>query len=114
MADTTDTREVEVALTTAAGRPVTLYVEARDNGGEGEVGSIVFDGMRQVTDAIGAVAGDIADAVAKVAPQKFSVELGFEVKAESSGLVALLARTGGTATIKVTMEWERPAPPKTT
>jgi hypothetical protein len=102
--------DVPVELETAGGTPVRLYVEAKDTGGEAEVGFSVVEGLAQVTDAIGAVAGQVADALEKVAPRKFSVELGFEIKAESSGLVALLARSGGTATIKVTMEWERAAP----
>lgn len=103
--------EVPVEIATASGSPVLLYVETTgDGGGEAEVGFSVVDGLRQVTDAIGAVAGEVAGALEKAAPQKFSVELGFEVKSEAGGLVALLARAGGTATIKVTMEWERKAP----
>jgi hypothetical protein len=102
--------EVPVEIATAGGPPVRLYVETVGPAGEAEVGFSVVDGLRQVTDAIGAVAGEVAGALEKAAPQKFSVELGFELKSESGGLVALLARAGGTATIKVTMEWERKAP----
>lgn len=103
--------EVPVQLETADGTPIRLLVETAGAGGEAEVGFSVVQGLNQVTDAIGAVAGDVAAALEKVAPQKFGVEMGFEIKAESSGLVALLTRSGGTATIKVTMEWERKAPP---
>lgn len=107
-----DVREIPVEIATGTGAPVRLYVEARDSGGgEADVAFDVADGMRQVTDAIGAVAGTVADTLAAVAPQKFSVELGFEVKAEAGGLVALLVRSGGSATITVKMEWERPAAP---
>jgi NTP-dependent ternary system trypsin peptidase co-occuring protein len=102
--------EVPVEIATAGGSPVLLYVQTVDAGGEAEVGFSVVDGLRQVTDAIGAVAGEVAGALERAAPQKFSVELGFELKSESGGLVALLAKAGGTATIKVTMEWERTAP----
>jgi hypothetical protein len=85
--------------------PVLLYVEARDSGGEAEIAHETIKGLGQVTGSIEAVATNVARAVRSATPDSFEVELGFELKAEAGGLVALLVRSGGTATIKVTMKW---------
>jgi len=105
MSDVTD---VPVLLATGpdgTDPPVRLYIEARRGGGEGEISNKPFEGLDKVTASIEAVSASVARAVKAAAPTTFSVELGFEIKAESSGLVALLVRSGGTATIKVSMEW---------
>lgn len=104
-----DLVEVPVELTRRAedGReiPVKLYVEARSGGGESEISNEVIQGLGEVTGSIEAVASKVARAVRAASPDSFEVELGFELKAEAGGLVALLVRSGGTATIKVTLKW---------
>ena len=104
-----DVAEVPVTLTreTADGAhvPVKLYVEARRGAGEAEVSNKVVKGLEQVTGSIEAVAANVARAVRAASPDAFTVELGFEMKAEAGGLVAMLVRSGGAATIKVTLEW---------
>jgi hypothetical protein len=102
--------EIPVLLSTDAegkelDKSVMLYVEARPPEGEAEVAFGVVEGLDKVTAAIRAIAGDVAAALRAVAPDKYTVEMGFELKAEAGGLVALLVRSGGTATINVTLEW---------
>lgn len=86
--------------------PVKLYVEAR-RGGEGEVATGVAQGLEKALEGIQAVGGEIARTLKAIEPDSFTVELGFEFKSEAGGLVAMLVRAGGSATVKVTMEWER-------
>jgi len=91
--------------------PVLLYVETRSDGGEEEVSNKIVDGLQNVLDAIRALSSEIADAVRAAGPDRFSVEMGFEIKGESGGLVAVLVRAGGTATVKVTLGWEKTRAP---
>ena len=95
---------------------VLLYVEAREGGevveggGGDELEETAFSvkaGLKSVTDAIRAVGQEIADAYRAVGPDTFTVELGFDMKAEQGGVVALFVKAGGSASIKVTMEWKK-------
>jgi hypothetical protein len=104
------TQEVQVLLTRgldgeALEKPVRLYVEARRDVGEVEVGNKIVDGLDNVLDAIRAMAGQIAQTVKHLTPDRFAVELGFEIKSEAGGLVAMLVRAEGSASLKVTLEW---------
>lgn len=109
------TKEVRLTMPTAASGEVagieniTVFVEARPGTGEQEVSSRTVEGMKAVLDGIQAVSGAVADTVRAVRPDRFSVELGFEVKSEAGGLAAMLVRAGGSATIKVTLEWDASA-----
>ncbi len=84
-----------------------LYVEARRPSGEQPVAFGIVEGLGDVTDAISIVAGRVADALRSAGPDKYTVEMGFELKAEAGKLVALLAHGGATATINITLEWEK-------
>ena len=92
------------------GKPLKLYVEARRGAGEQQISSAKPANLDDVTATIRYVAGSIGAALAEAAPDKFSVELGFEIKAETSGLVAILVNGSATASIKATLEWEPSAP----
>jgi hypothetical protein len=102
---------VPVTLIDVQGQPVKLYVEARDLGGEQEVGFSFAEGFDGVMDTIKSVSMKVSDALQAVSPDKFSVELGFEFVLEAGKLVALFAKAGGTASINVTLEWTK-SPPK--
>jgi NTP-dependent ternary system trypsin peptidase co-occuring protein len=109
--------DVKVNLTTDADgneldRPVTLYVEARQGKGaqNEEVANRTIEGLRQAFDAIQIVGSDAARAVAAISPDKYTVELNFEFTVEAGGLVATLVRAGGTASVKVTLEWDKSKP----
>lgn len=85
-----------------------LYVEAIGDTGEQEVlGGKVIDGLGGVTDAIRALGDQLTRAVKAIEPDQFSIEFGFEFKVEQGGLVALLVRGGGTASVTVTLEWNK-------
>ena len=105
------TEDVKVVLTHDAEgnllpQPVELWVEARAGDDGQQVAGFEFAGLDNVFQAVRTVASTAADTVRTVRPDKFSVELAFTVKASAGGLVALLVRSGGEATIKVTLEWE--------
>lgn len=57
--------------------------------------------------AIGSIAKDIGDVLEDIGPTKATVEFGLEATVESGGLTALLVNGSGSATIKVTLEWDR-------
>lgn len=90
--------------------PVTLgdgtiiQIQATAIGGEEDVviGNLSFDGVRQ---AIRGIAHEIGGVLAEVQPRKASVEFGLEVAVESGRLTALWVNGSGTATMKITLEW---------
>ena len=87
-----------------------VAVEARNVSPEHPVGIrnvLSFDG---VTDSIEAVSSRVTRALEKVKPDRATVEFGVDVGVESGGLTGLIAKGTGTATLKITLEWESGAP----
>ena len=85
--------------------------------GEQEVASLraTFD---TVADSVRDMSGRLFRALEQIAPQRATLEMGFDVAFENGALVAMLVKASGTASIKVILEWERdaagaPLPPPT-
>lgn len=111
-----ESQEVRIALTEdwsgqPLPEPIEFWVEARADSDQ-QVGALDLDSanLDKVFAAIKTVSGSVANALRAARPDKFSVEMAFTIKAEAGGLVALLVRSGGEATIKVTVEWEPQKP----
>lgn len=69
------------------------------------IGDILsFDGVEK---SIEAIAERMTAALDHVKPDRAAVEFGVDVGVESGALTALLVKGTGTATLKVTLEWER-------
>ena len=94
-----------------------IQVEARPATGDPEADVGILDRFRAtdampfdgVTDSIEAIAERVTNALSRVRPDKAKVEFGIDVGVESGGLTALLVKGTGTATLKVTLEWESSA-----
>jgi hypothetical protein len=56
------------------------------------------------------MARQLEKVLAAVAPSKASVEFSVDLTVEAGKLVALFFESGGTAGLKVCLEWERRAP----
>lgn len=84
---------------------LTVMVEARLLGGEQEVSSRVLS-FQSVTDAIEGIAGKIANTVAKIQPDKVTIEFGLEISVKSGELVTLLVNGEQKGNLKITMEWQ--------
>jgi hypothetical protein len=52
-----------------------------------------------------ALASNLRDAIAKIAPKKAVIEFGVEASIDSGKLTALLVKGSGKANLKVTLEW---------
>jgi hypothetical protein len=86
------------------GRLVTM--EVRNVNPERPVGIrdvLSFDG---VAASIEAVADRVSGALDRVKPDRAAVEFGVDVGVESGMLTGLIAKGTGTATLKVTLEWQ--------
>ena len=84
-----------------------VAVEARNVSPEQPVGIrdvLSFDG---VAESIEAVADRVTGAFDRVKPDRAAVEFGVDVGVESGALTGLIAKGTGSATLKVTLEWER-------
>jgi hypothetical protein len=97
---------VEVALPNGA----TAMVRARrldDGGGATKAGFRERLDFDEVAAAIEGLSQAVRTAVAHVAPDAVSVELGFDLALKSGKLVGLLVDGEATGSIRVTLEWGR-------
>jgi hypothetical protein len=82
-----------------------MHVEVRDLGGRQKVSDLQGLSLKNVMASIEAISGEVSDVLKRLEPQKATVEMGFEVAAESGQLTALLVKGSGKANVKVTLEW---------
>ena len=85
-----------------------LQVQVTALGGEEDIA--IADHLptfTEVTDAIEQISRAMVSTFERVKPRKASVELGVEVAAKEGQLTALLVQGSGTASIKITLAWER-------
>ena len=61
--------------------------------------------FKNVMKPIKKIAGEVADLVNEIKPDKASVQLGFEVATSEGQLTALLVKGTATANLTVTFEW---------
>jgi hypothetical protein len=89
-----------------------VQVEVRTEGDpEADVGIqdvLSFDG---VVDSIEAITKKVTSALRSAAPDRATVEFGVDIGVEAGGLTALIVKGSGTATLKITLEWESNAQP---
>lgn len=88
----------------------TIAVEALNVSPEKPVGIadvLSFDGVER---SIEAIAARMTAAFDHVKPDRAAVEFGIDVGVESGALTALVVKGTGTATLKVTLEWQRSSP----
>lgn len=96
------TRRIPVELVDG----VIAYVEVADLGGRREVAEDATPRFESALDTVRAMSSQIYQAMAELKPQRFEVELGFELGVESGKLTALLVKGTGKANLKVTLEWK--------
>ena len=99
-----DTTVVEVTLPNGA--VALVRAVAVDGGGATKTafeGTFDFDVVGM---ALSGIADTIKSGLAAAAPDKVSVELGLEVAVKAGKLTALLVEGSGTASLKVTLEWD--------
>ena len=75
---------------------------------DGEEDIAILDQLpsfEEVTGAIEEISRAMANSIAKVKPQRASVEFGLEVAAQEGKLTALLVQGSGTASVKITLGW---------
>lgn len=84
----------------------TVLVEATMRGTDQDIAlqELSFDDVRA---SIRGIARELGGVFAEVKPQKASVEFGLELAVESGALTALLVKGTGTASMKITLEWQQ-------
>lgn len=82
-----------------------LYIEVAVRGGRETVGLLDFIPIDHVCALLADVANAVGNALAKASPSKATVELGVEFGMQEGKLVALIARGGGKANLKIGLEW---------
>jgi hypothetical protein len=85
-----------------------IQIEVRSTGDpETDVGifgeTLSFQGF---VDSLEAITRSVTAALRSAKPDRATVEFGLDVGVESGGLTALLVKGTGTATLKITLEWE--------
>ena len=84
----------------------TFFVQARVLGGESDVG-IKFTSFEKVTKGIERFATTLANAWKAAEPNKATVEFDLEFAYESGELMALFVNGSTSASMKVTLEWNK-------
>ncbi|MGE5636930.1 MAG: CU044_2847 family protein [Nocardioidaceae bacterium] len=84
-----------------------VAMEARNVSPEQPVGIRDVLSFEGVAESIQAVAERVTAALEQAKPDKAAVEFGVDVGVESGALTGLIAKGTGSATLKVTLEWER-------
>jgi hypothetical protein len=85
----------------------TIQLEARTAGSpEADVGIGKVRSFQDVVADIESIADGFTEALKRVKPQKAALEFGVDIGVESGALTALIVKGTGTATLKVTLEWE--------
>jgi len=99
-------RVVEVELPNGARALVrAVDVDGVSGGATKTSARSVFD-FREVTGALEGLAQGVQEAVAKVTPDKVTLELGLELVVKSGKLTGLLVEGQGTGSLTVTLEWD--------
>jgi hypothetical protein len=83
-----------------------VQIEARRTSPEEDVSIkqiLSFDG---VVDSIQAISERLSEALKTITPDKAAIEFGVDVGVESGALTALIVKGTGSATIKITLEWD--------
>src|SRR3954447_10963545 len=102
-------RLVEVDLgggAVALVRAVEIAEEDEDSGAEKVGWRDRFD-LTDVTDMLDGVAQSLRAAAESAKPSKMTVELGIELAVKSGKLTGIIVEGSGTASLKVTLEWQR-------
>jgi Trypsin-co-occurring domain 1 len=100
-----DTRVVEVELPNGA----TALVRAVEVEGIGATKTGLRDKFKfdEVAQTLEGITEAMKATLAKVTPDKVSVELGIELALKAGQLTALIVEGGGRGALTVTLEWER-------
>ena len=78
-----------------------------DEGGAEKVGWRDRFDLTDVTDMLDGVAQSLRAAAESAKPSKMKVELGIELAVKSGKLTGIIVEGSGTASLKVTLEWQR-------
>jgi hypothetical protein len=83
----------------------TVHIQVTPVGGNEDVAltAVSFEGIRE---SMLSIAHEVGEVLTEVRPTKASVEFGLEVGIQSGQLIAFLVKGTGTATLKVTLEWD--------
>jgi hypothetical protein len=84
-----------------------IHIEVRDLGGRQKVSDLKDLSFENVIASIEALGNDIVGVLKRLEPQKATIEMGFEIGAESGQLTALLVKGTGKANLKVSLEWSK-------
>ena len=85
-----------------------IYVQARVVKGEEDIASLSAS-FEKVTQAIEGIAQSLTAAWEKAKPRRASVEFGIEFAYEAGQVLAMFVDSSTTASMKVTLEWGKPA-----
>lgn len=73
---------------------------------ESDVGIVKDRSFDGVVDAIQKISRQLSAAMAEIKPDKAALEFGVDIGVESGQLTALIVKGTGSASLKITLEWE--------
>jgi Trypsin-co-occurring domain 1 len=100
-----ETEIVNVEL--PGGEPLLVRVQRLDDDADrpSDIGLREFLSLSHVTASLKGLASELHSAVQGAAPDVVSVELGFDLAIKNSQILAMIVDAGGSASIRVRLEW---------
>jgi hypothetical protein len=85
-----------------------IYIQARALGGDEDIAfKDKLPSFDQIAQAIEGITQSLTTVWDKVKPSKANVELNVEIALESGQLIAMLVNGSATASMKITLEWDK-------
>ncbi|GAB7051187.1 CU044_2847 family protein [Catenuloplanes indicus] len=102
----TETRIVPLVL--PDGTEILAEVAVAGTGGDARAaGALSLEDIRGQIATIGAFFADTVKRSLPDPPDRFGIDFGLKLAVESKGLVSVLAKASGEATVTVRLEWDR-------
>lgn len=87
------------------GALVSVEIPRRRGGNVGALDRFDFDEVQRIIDGLATV---VAESLRRVEPRRATAKLGLSLKVESGKLTGALVQAGGSATLELSLVWERP------
>jgi len=86
-----------------------IHIEAESLGGEEYIAAGPLPNFGEISATIEGIAQSVGATLRTIKPHKGTVEFGLQVAIESGRLTTLLVKGSGSASLKITLEWEEEA-----
>ena len=85
-----------------------INIQAENLGGQQLIAAGLPPAFDEISPTIEGIANSMVKTLQKIGPSKGTVEFGLQVAVEAGHLTTLLVKGSGAASLKITLEWDKP------